>query len=296
MAGSVSYNGINHVIFGLLDNTGAIISDPVKGIGANGILLVDGDGQGATTANITGLEAAGTIQYANNKAKRTTHGAQAPQVALTMLDMPFDVLQKLKGYVSDGKGGYVLSSGKKPHVAMLICSTGFDGENYYDAFANGELVEPGKNHGTNTASEVEYNATLTYQALAPIKDDVFLDDRGNQQPYKQYASIDSGFTEAAMLKEVFGGYTDPDAVSVTSVSLDKTTLSGKVGGTGSLTATVAPTNATNKQVTFASSDTSVATIDNSGSYAFVKSGSATFTATTSDGSKTATCSVTVSAA
>ncbi|MGK9299640.1 phage tail protein [Melissococcus plutonius] len=205
-AGSVSFSGVDYVTVGLIDDQGKLIIGN-KGVSADGILKIDGDGQGATTANITGLEENGQAQYANNKVKRISHGVQTPQVALTMLDMPFDVAQKLKGYVTDGKGGYVLSSDKKPHVAMLICSTGFDGERYYDTFANGELIEAAHNHGTNTNSNVDYNATYTYQALDPISDGVFVDDRGVKRAYKQFSSIDDGFTEAAMLAEVFGGYT-----------------------------------------------------------------------------------------
>ncbi|WP_436667994.1 phage tail protein [Latilactobacillus sakei] len=207
MAGSASYNGIKYVMFGIMDDAGVLIKDVDKGLSTEGILKIDGDGQGATTANITGLEEAGTAQYANNKVKRVAHGAQTPQTALTMLDMPHDVLQKLKGYVGDGKGGYVLSSGKKPHVAMVVCADGFDGADYFDTFANGELIEAAHNHGTNTNSEVDYNATLTYQALSPIADNVFVDDKGVQRPYKAFASFDKGFTMDNMLGEVFNGYT-----------------------------------------------------------------------------------------
>lgn len=205
MAGSVSFDGIEWIKVGITDDKGVLLTGEA-GVGDesdNGVVKVDGDGQGATTANITGLEEAGTAQYANNKVKRVAHGAPAPQVALTMLDMDFELTQKLKGYVSDGKGGYVLSSGKKPHVALLICSSGFDGEHYYDAFANGELIEPGVNHGTNTNSEVDYNATFTYMALDPIRDGVFTDERGVQRIYKKYASFEEGFTEDAMMEEVF---------------------------------------------------------------------------------------------
>ena len=82
-------------------------------------------------------------------------------------------------------------------------------------------------------------------------------------------------------------------VSVTGVSLDKTELSLTVGGTETLTATVVPANATNKAVTWTSSNPSVATVEN-GVVTAVSAGTATITVTTEDGAKTATCTVTVS--
>ena len=84
-------------------------------------------------------------------------------------------------------------------------------------------------------------------------------------------------------------------VAVSGVSLSKTTLSLVEGGSETLTATVAPSNATNKAVSWKSSDAGTATVDSNGKVTAVKAGSATITVTTSDGGKTATCSVTVTA-
>ena len=89
--------------------------------------------------------------------------------------------------------------------------------------------------------------------------------------------------------------TGPTTVAVTGVSLNKQTLSMVEGDSETLTSTVAPSNATNKAVSWKSSDASVASVDNSGKVTAVKAGSATITVTTTDGSKTATCSVTVTA-
>nr|DAZ30548.1 MAG TPA: tail tube protein [Caudoviricetes sp.] len=83
---------------------------------------------------------------------------------------------------------------------------------------------------------------------------------------------------------------------VTGVKLDKTTLSGKVGGNDQLTANIQPSGATNQGVLFSSSDDTVATVDNTGKVTYVKEGTAVITATTKDGGFTATSNVTVSAA
>ncbi len=83
-------------------------------------------------------------------------------------------------------------------------------------------------------------------------------------------------------------------VPVTGVTLSGTT-SVKVGNTTTLTATVAPDNATNKNVTWTSSDTSVATVAD-GVVTGVAAGTATITVTTEDGGFAADCTVTVSRA
>jgi len=82
------------------------------------------------------------------------------------------------------------------------------------------------------------------------------------------------------------------AVSVTDVSLDKDTLSLYTGGSEILTATVEPSNATNKNVTWSSDKPEVATVEN-GKVTAKAAGTATITVTTQDGGKTDTCTVTV---
>lgn len=82
-------------------------------------------------------------------------------------------------------------------------------------------------------------------------------------------------------------------VAVASVSLNKNTLSLKVGASETLTATVAPANATNKNVTWAVTAGDAVTVSASGAVTAVKEGTATVTVTTQDGDKTATCTVTV---
>lgn len=80
-------------------------------------------------------------------------------------------------------------------------------------------------------------------------------------------------------------------IFVTSVSLPDS-IDLEVGQTTQLTAKVEPDNATNTNVTWKSSDDTVATVTD-GKVAAVKAGTAEITVTTEDGSYTATCDVTV---
>jgi len=99
---------------------------------------------------------------------------------------------------------------------------------------------------------------------------------------------------AVLLALAFTACLEPDIdVPVTGVTLSKTTLSLSVGVTETLTATVAPENATNNAVTWSSSNTAVATVSNNGDVTGVSAGTAVITVTTEDGGKTANCSVNV---
>lgn len=84
-------------------------------------------------------------------------------------------------------------------------------------------------------------------------------------------------------------------VVVASVSLNETTHTLNVGENFTLTATVNPSNADNKSVTWSSSNESVATVNN-GVVTAHAVGNATIKVTTQDGGKTATCEVTVNPA
>lgn len=89
--------------------------------------------------------------------------------------------------------------------------------------------------------------------------------------------------------------TTPSTVAVTGVSLNSSSVALTVGDTRTLTATVSPYNATNRTVNWTSSNTSVATVYG-GVITARAAGTATITATTADGNKTASCTVSVSAA
>ena len=71
-------------------------------------------------------------------------------------------------------------------------------------------------------------------------------------------------------------------VEVENISLDKSTTSIKVGETLNLSATITPENATNKEITYSSSDQKVATISGS-TLTAVAAGSVTVTATANNG-------------
>ncbi len=99
---------------------------------------------------------------------------------------------------------------------------------------------------------------------------------------------DGGFTATSTIT------VNTNLVHVTGVNLDPPTATlTSVGQTQPLTATVLPANATNKSVTFSSSNPAVATVGASGTVTAVADGTATITVTTQDGSRTDTTAITV---
>lgn len=93
--------------------------------------------------------------------------------------------------------------------------------------------------------------------------------------------------------QIVNPITPPPTVAVTNVKIEATKTTLKVGETTILKAVVEPTTATNKKVTWSSSDDKVATIDSNGQVKGIKEGEATITATTEDGNKKATLKITI---
>lgn len=83
----------------------------------------------------------------------------------------------------------------------------------------------------------------------------------------------------------------PEVVAVTGVKLDQTTLALDAGDSAQLTATVQPTNATNKSVTWSANNSNVSV--SGGKVTAKTAGASVITVTTADGGYTAQCNVTV---
>ena len=109
--------------------------------------------------------------------------------------------------------------------------------------------------------------------------------------------VSMGADDATESISVAATYDKPTSttVPVTGVELGDDSIDLTVGDTQTLVAVVKPADATNKNVTWSSSEPNVATVDATGKVTAVAPGQATITVTTVDGNKTDTCVVTVSA-
>lgn len=146
-------------------------------------------------------------------------------------------------------------------------------------------------YGRNGSTEyfgIEFGETTTYAKTADSgKDTAWNVVVINPSEEKVYAiNYGSGYD-----REVYWG---ENVVAVTGVTLNAASGTLNPGGTVTLTATVAPSDATNKTVLWSTSDSTVATVAN-GVVTAVGVGSATITVTTQDGGFTATYALTVEA-
>jgi Icc-related predicted phosphoesterase len=99
----------------------------------------------------------------------------------------------------------------------------------------------------------------------------------------------------AIIATLFSACKEKD-IPGSRVLIDHKTLNIGSSGTFTLTATVLPENASNKNVTWTSSNLEVATVGSNGLVTAINEGCATIIVTTQDGNKTACCNLTVSSA
>lgn len=145
---------------------------------------------------------------------------------------------------------------------------------------------------------ISMSAGSTVQLNANTKEDVEWQSLNDDVANVDEDGLVTGKTKGrTLIRATAGGNTATCEVVVNNVLVTGVTLEEaaeiKIGETVTLTAAVAPANATNKDVTWTSSDTTIATVDATGKVTGESAGTATITATTVDGGKTATCVVTV---
>ena len=109
----------------------------------------------------------------------------------------------------------------------------------------------------------------------------------------EFCMVESGEIKTFTTEKYEPAISDDDVINaVTGITLSNTELNLEAGNSTTLETTIEPEIATNKNVTWTSSNTSVATVVD-GIVTAVGAGTATITVTTEDGGYTATCSVTV---
>lgn len=107
-------------------------------------------------------------------------------------------------------------------------------------------------------------------------------------------NVDYGSTEGGGSEGGGSGDTGNQTVNVTGVHLNMSTVSLNVGSTQQLIASIQPANATNQNVTWSTTSSSIATVSSTGLVTAMSAGTVTITVTTYDGNYRATCNIIVS--
>lgn len=196
--------------------------------------------------------------------------------------------------------GYNTNSPKKPHHRAASGYSGWDEFNsdatekytLYGALCGGPSSNDFATYNDSVQDSTTNEVTLDYNAgLVGAAAALYL-------KYKN--STDEGFTNQAISADFWGGSNFTQAgdttTKATAITVTPTTLSLTEGETATLSATVTPAEA-NQNVTWTSSNKTVATVDATGKVTANAAGDAEITATTKDGTGlTAKCAVTVTAA
>ena len=133
--------GLKMVTLALVDAKTQQLIKGEQGLSTDGILAVDSSMLGTKTANISNMEGSATKINGNNSVQDVMIAPGSPTVALDFNNLDFEIKQKLLGFKSDGKGGYVMQ-GDKLHVALLIESETLDRtHSVYFGFGNGIMQE-----------------------------------------------------------------------------------------------------------------------------------------------------------
>ena len=225
---------------------------------------------------------------------------------LTLVIAP-PVLKELSGMIGrsfDQDTGMMVESPRdNAYYAIMYRTKGTDGKYRYVVRNKGQFNIPDEqndteNDGTDTTNTTfEFTGIYTEHEFTKGK----LVNGSWEKASVKGIVVDTRYN-AADLSNFFNAIQTPDTIQgagdidVTGVGVAPSTASIVEGSSLPLTATVTPANATDKSVAWTSSAEGVATVDEDGVVSAVAEGSATITATTTDGGFTDTCAVTVTAA
>ncbi|MGG6312354.1 S-layer homology domain-containing protein [Paenibacillus macerans] len=190
----------------------------------------------------------------------------------------------------NGAGGWVEFDFKEGGHAQLSYVEILARQDGYYTRINGTVIQGSNDNVTWTTISTKAISTKDWQSLGITDNSSY-----------RYIRIYNGNAWFGNMSEVrFHGIVDygptPTVVKVTGVAVTPSELTLTEGETSPLTAEVMPSDATNKSVTWSSSDEAIAEVDASGVVTAKQSGTATITVTTVDGSFMATTEVTVEAA
>ena len=253
-------------------------------------------------------DSASEAHYYDNKAMIVVNSESADTITLTIAPPSLDKLAQLIGKSFDATTGMLVDSPRQnKYYAIMYRTKGTDGGYRYVSRLKGQFNIPEETFQTENDGTDTNNTQITFTGIYTEHEfakGVY--DGSNWSPAGVKGIVVDARYGLADVSNFFDAIQTPDSIQVapeptgdipvTGVSVTPTAGSVTVAQTLTLTASVAPADATNKAVTWSSSSDSIATVSDEGVVTGVAEGDATITVTTEDGGFTATCNVTVEAA
>lgn len=248
-------------------------------------------------------ESSSEAHYYDNKAMIVINSEGADTITITVAPPELEIMAELTGRSFDPVTGMLVDNVREnDYYALMYRTKGTDGKYRYVSRLKGQFGIPDETSATENDGTDTNNIQLTYTGIYTEHEFT----KGRYNPSNSTWSkaavkgvvVDSRY-ELANLANFFAAVQTPDTVSasgtvsVTGVTLSPSVVSLAVGATQQLTAVVEPASATDKGVTYDSSDDLVATVSATGKITAEGAGSAVITVTTDDGGFEDVCVVTV---
>lgn len=242
---------------------------------------------GAITANVNPNSSSATL-FADDGPMDTASTLGEIELELGTYDLPLPTQAKLLGHTYDTETGMLKKGANDvaPWVAVGFRSLKSDGSYRYFWLTKGKFRPTEENIETKGDSVNFQTPTITGSFAKRVSDDQWELVADSSDP-KSASLINTWFTVATL------NVNSATVIAVTGVALNKNSTTIVVNETETLEATVLPVNATNKTVTWSSSDPTVATVNSDGVVTALAAGTTNITVTTQDGNYTAVCGVTV---
>ena len=264
------------------------------------------DADGLTFGEVkdfAGLSEVGKTTESNNEAHYYDNipaviiaSTGADTLAINTAGIPLDILADITGQFYDAGTGMFVEQERDPgYFALGYRTQKTDGTEVLVWRLKGSFSIPTETNQTQDAGTTANGQSLNYTGISTIHKFT-----KTGKPAKA-VNLDTS-TGLVDTTGFFDEVQTPDTiqasatVAVTGVGLAPSEAALSVGDTLQLVATVYPVNATNKAVTYESSDTGVASVSDAGLVTAIGEGTAIITVTTTDGSKTDTAAITVAAA
>lgn len=243
---------------------------------------------------VKATDSSNEAHYYDNTPAVIVSNTGSDTITITASAIPNDVLAKITGQFYDATTGMYVEQVRTPkYFAIGYKTKDTNGDVYCVWRLKGSFNVPDQTSITEDDSTDANGQEIIFTGISTIHKFTKTNESSKG------VTVNSGLGLIDVSK-FFDSVQTPDTISPqavvapTSIAVAPSSATLDEGESASLATAVAPANATNKAVTWTSSDSSVATVDETGIVTAVASGTATITATSvADSSLTATCSITV---